>query len=246
MPQGSSPATAHSSTPARTRESVPDRGQSPRRRRRPSRATPRRGRLRSDRGARMHGPGSGERRLDHRDSRCVESSSGRVGHSGGNHCETFRGQDLCENRRALDRCGSDLDHRVARTKPSGRHRPFSRDPEHLSNHERLAHCTGHLGVPADEHRSHPIERVPHRREQRLHILSGRAFGQQHAREKPSRTRTGHRDVVRIDGDGVRPDPRPGQGYGVPSPRPGFPLRPRSHTRLRRYGVRAGPRGGAMS
>ena len=137
------------------------------------------------------GPGGGERRLDHRDARCVEGGAGRVRHSGGNHCETLRGQDLRENRRALDRCRSDLDHRVARTKPSGRHDPFGRDPQHLSNHERLAHCTGHLSVPADEHRSHPIERVPHVREQRFRILSGRAFGQQHAREKPSWARSEH-------------------------------------------------------
>ena len=118
-----------------------------------------------------------------------------------------RRQDIGEHCRALDGRGSDLDDRAPWAEPPGRHGPLRREPEHLPDHERLAHRARDLGVAPDERRPHLVERAPHPGEERRRIVSGRSLGQQHTREKPSRARPGHGDIVRIDDDGVRPRPR---------------------------------------
>ncbi len=160
------------------------------------------------------GQGGGESGLDHRDPRHVEGGSSRREHRRGNRGEAFRRQDAGEHRRALHRCGSYLEDGVARTEPPGRHGPLRRDSKHLPDHERLAYRARHLGVSPHESCSYLVERAPHLREERLRIVARRSFGQQHAREKPSRTRSGHRDVVRIDRDRVCPHPGAGEGDGV--------------------------------
>ena len=160
------------------------------------------------------GPGGGERGLDHQDPGRIESGSSRRQHTRRNPGKTLCRKNLGEHRRALDRRRSNLDDRMSRAKPSGRHDPLRGDSEHLPDHERLAHGARDLGVASDERRPYLIERAPHPFEQRLRVLGGRPFGQQHACEKPSRACSGHRDVVRIDGHGVRPDSGPGEGDGV--------------------------------
>ena len=159
-------------------------------------------------------PGGRERGLDDEDSGRVESGSRRFQRPRRNSSEALGRQHVGKHSRTLDRYRADLHHRVARAQPAGRHRALRRDPQHLTHHEWLTHRARDLGVTPNERRSHPVERSPHPREQRLRVLGGRPFGQQHACEKPPRSGSRDRDVVRIDGDGVGSDPGAGKGDGV--------------------------------
>ena len=101
-----------------------------------------------------------------------------------------------------------------RNEPSGRHRSPLRDAEHLSDHNRPAHRARDLGMPPDESCPDPVECATHSREERLHVSAGRSFRQQHTREEPAWSHAGDRDVVCIDGDGIRADLVPGEGDWV--------------------------------